>query len=116
MKAETIIFICHLAHKFPQLKEVMEEYIDSYGGEILPHLLISEYVNFIIDKDIPETWIKDFLAYLESNFDAEKDDDISNLIAVSFIENLPFDKAKKHWSIDMLGDNMQDYYYKVLSE
>ncbi len=113
MNAETITFICHLAYKFPPLRIVVKDYIEAYGGEILPHILMSEYALFISSLQEKEDWAQSFLEYLESTFNSNEDDNVSNLIAVSFIENLPFDGEKTHWSIGVLGGSMKKYYYRV---
>ncbi len=112
MSSKTIAFICHLSYKFPQLLSILEEHIEDNSGEILPHLLMYEYTNLLTGSSSKEKWVSDFLTYIEEVY-TPLDDEISNLIAVSLIENLPFEVGKTHWVVNLLGDKMKEYYHEV---
>lgn len=82
-------FVTELALKFPLLVEILEEHRADNFGEILPHLIMADYCRKVCAADSKDIWVVNFLEVLESKFSNDTDDDVSNVIAVSFIENLP---------------------------
>lgn len=110
MSSETIKFVINLARKYPVLEPLLFEHKKDLG-EILPHLLIADYCR-AVQKGPKENWKTDFLTYLERHF-GEEDDPVSNLIGVSFVENLYSDEPEQHWTVDELGSKMKQQYERV---
>ncbi|MEZ2126798.1 MULTISPECIES: hypothetical protein [unclassified Sinorhizobium] len=113
MSALTVSFACHLAFRFRELLPVLAEHIQDNSGEILPHILMYDYCRFVCGgPDGEHKWQRELLGYLENNF-SESDDEISNLIAVSFIENIPDPLTSRHWSVQLLGEKMAEQYSAI---
>ena len=88
--AQTLVtaFVAKLAFDYPALRPLLEDQIESAHAEIFPHGLMFNYEEHLAQMSPLEPWVEAFLNTLEENFDAEKDDPVSNLIGVSFIEPL----------------------------
>lgn len=54
----------------------------------------------------------EFLEYLEANFSLEQNE-ISELIAVSFLEYLPFHLKEEHWAVSVLGPKLKKQYCHI---
>ncbi len=50
---------------------------------------MADYCRIAVTAKPRDLWVNKFLSELEDNFSDQEDDDVSNLIAVSFIEHLP---------------------------
>jgi hypothetical protein len=112
MSALTISFTAGLAYNFPALLPCLKEHLNDNFSDILPHILIADYCRLISKTARMQKWHKDFFDYLENNF-MESEDEISGLIAVSFIENLPYETSPTHWSIHILKGKMELEYIRI---
>ncbi len=84
----TTIFVAKLAFDYPALRTFVEIQLDGTNAPIFPHGLMFDFEELIARMAPLEPWVEAFLLTLEENFNAEEDDPISNIIAVSFIEPL----------------------------
>lgn len=109
MSALTVSFSAGIAFIFPQFLKVLEEHLSDNNQEVLPHLLISDYCRFTMNSRKAEEWHKVFLDYLEENY-TQCGDEVSGLISVSFIENLPYPPRETDWVFDMIGSDMKKQY------
>lgn len=93
MNAESVAFLGHLIHRFPELLPVLQDHIDDNNGELLPHLLIADITRWLVkrvDGANQTNVIEEILGELERAYAAGDDDDkVSELIAVSCLENFP---------------------------
>ncbi len=102
-------FVVDLAENISNLQDAFFEHLKDNNGEVLPHLVMADYARKLISSNKDEEWINMFLSQLEDNFSIDEDDEVSNLIAVSFIENLPPPSANSY-IINELGNSLQNYY------
>ena len=72
-----------LAHEFPVLSELLREHLADYD-EIFPHVFMADVTRRIL-LDVEER--RRIVSFLDQSL-REQGDDIQNLIAVSFVENL----------------------------
>jgi hypothetical protein len=91
MSERTIALLDRLVESFPPLKPLFEERLADNFGEVLPHLLVADITRYIIDMSrdpVSDKEVRSLLGVLESEF-ATGDEDVQELLAVSFLENLP---------------------------
>ncbi|MCB5205543.1 hypothetical protein LH464_24205 [Neorhizobium sp. T786] len=112
MSALTVSFSCHLAFVFRELIPVLGEHIKDNSGEILPHIIMSEYCRFSLRFGPGCEWVEKLFSYMESEY-SEEDNDISELVAVSFIEIIPYIASEPHWSVKLLGPKMLKQYNNI---
>ena len=90
-----------LVHKVPLLAGLLKEHIEDYD-ELLPHVFMGEVSRYVVSYREGRKQIGDFL---DECF-RDCGDDIQNLIAVSFVENLvsedEFERALDGASADAL--------------
>ena len=109
------IFIENLVKKFPDLKEPYDEHIRDYD-ELLPHVFFSSFTFWLVSlysgeikNENAEALIKRILEFLEEAY-VNNGEDVNNLIAVSFLENLP-GPGEKNCRLDrLLGPAMAEQY------
>ena len=92
---EPVAFVDWLVAKHPRLAPILEEHMNDYGGELLPHVLFGDVTRHAADlarrgADDPDA--ADELQTLLEDLDeamlpSEGDDAVDNLIWVSFVEN-----------------------------
>jgi len=112
MIAISIAFSAGLAYKYQELLPVFAEHLEDQSGEVLPHILFEEYSQFIFNREKSAEWIVSLLGYLESVYDYD-DDPVSNVIALSFIESIPYSENQVHWARNLLGKKMEKHYISV---
>jgi hypothetical protein len=100
MSELTIDFVERLANRYPSLKPILDEHVSDNFGEVLPHvffgdltrLVVSEFTRVDSDElreaDAVGAEVRRLLAELEDAY-ADGGEEIQELIAVSFLENLP---------------------------
>lgn len=110
----TIDFVQNLPNRFPRLISLLAEHIKDFD-EILPHVFFGSLTRYIVarflaiqrgqgtDEDRRE--LLDMLEYLEDAYN-EGDDDIENLISVSFLEHLPRPEEEGGELRNMLGPTL----------
>lgn len=89
MSESTVQLVRDVAQRWPQLAELYRANVDDMGGEVLPHLVLSEYVDWMerhVEGSLQlcaEVW-----AWLGHCYDT-MDEDVANLVRVSGVEMLP---------------------------
>jgi hypothetical protein len=100
MSEVTIDFIEGLVRRYPRLEVIFDEHDSDNFGEVLPHLFFGDLTRYLVSKflevesgdgpqgteDKPE--LRGLLNDLEDVY-AGGDEEIQELISVSFLENLP---------------------------
>ena len=90
MSEKTTAFVKELVARFPGLASLLDAHRQNNADEILPHVFfgdVTRYVVVLADKSAGSE-LRDIITYLEEAF-AGRVGEISNLISVSFLENLP---------------------------
>ena len=98
MSAHTIRFVQEMVDRFPCLKSSLNEHSQAYS-EILPHVFLGEISEIVAatiqgirpgisDVSLSQRELRDLLDFFEATFET-RGDEIKELIAVSFLENLP---------------------------
>jgi hypothetical protein len=89
---QTISFVRDMVARFPGMGALLEEHIKD-NDEILPHVFfgdVTRYVLSLLSDSLPQRReLRDILDYLERAY-ASGDEQLQELIAVSFLENFPF--------------------------
>jgi hypothetical protein len=90
MRPNEIAFVRDPA-RFPGLSALLEEHIKDYR-EILPHLFFNDVTDYILSLlnagELPQRReLRDILNYLEQVY--ASDEQLQELISVSFLESLP---------------------------
>ena len=100
MSEVTIDFIELLIAKFPTLEPIFNEHVSDNFGEVLPHLFFGDLTRYAISTFLKigsltpaegieaDRQFRALLNDLEEAFAADVEE-IQELIAVSFLENLP---------------------------
>ncbi len=100
MSEVTIDLIERLVAKYPRLKSIFDEHVSDNFGEVLPHLFFGDLTRYVISRllDVEsgvgpkhadaEQELRALLNDLEDAY-ATGDEEIRELISVSFLENLP---------------------------
>lgn len=100
MSEVTIGFIEKLVGKYPRLKPIFDEHVSDNFGEVLPHLFFGDLTRYIVSRFLEvesrvapesldaEAELRPLLSDLEAAY-ASGDEEIQELISVSFLENLP---------------------------
>jgi len=114
MSALNISFVCYLAFRYRNLLHLLEEHIYGNDREIIPHVLMYDYCVFVCEKIKTEGWVSSFLLTLEDNFELEGEDEISNLIAVSFLEGIPYSIEIDKFLSKKLGPKTVQHYNIVV--
>lgn len=92
MKSRTVAFCELLGTRFPALSTLLEDHRQGFG-EILPHLFIADVLEYILLR-APSDEGCEMVQFIDNAFTGEPDraedleNDVNNLIAVSFIENI----------------------------
>lgn len=96
----TIEFVEGIVERFPSLGEVFAEHVSDNFGEVLPHLFFGDLTRYVVSAHLgvgsgehPEDIVIEhhltaMLKDLEVAY-AGGDPEVQELIAVSFLENLP---------------------------
>jgi hypothetical protein len=109
MRESAKIFVIDLARKYNELHGDFFDHLEDNFGEILPHLLMADYCRTLLSVDAGESWVDALLLELESKYSEIDDDEVSNVIAVSFIENLPAPNSN-HPILKKLGYKLCQQY------
>ena len=99
MSETTIDFIERLVVRYPGLKPLFDEHVSDNFGEVLPHLFFGDLTRYALalfadvqertDVDTQaESELRRLLNDLEDAY-ADAQEEIQELISVSFLENLP---------------------------
>ncbi|KRA97956.1 hypothetical protein ASD83_12895 [Devosia sp. Root685] len=107
-------FVSDIADNFEALRPEFEASLRDNFGEIIPHLIMADYCRAVISADPGSTWVREFLSTLEENFSDSEDDEVSNAIAVSFVEHLP-QSNENHGVVPMLGRKLRNQYEAIMT-
>jgi hypothetical protein len=100
MSDATIEFIQLLVRRYPRLQPIFDEHVSDNFGEVLPHLFLGDLTRYsvsrfvavesgMLPKDSEAEWeLRRLLSDLEDAYSAG-DEELQELISVSFLENLP---------------------------
>lgn len=99
MSDVTIDFIDRIVRSFPRLAPVLDEHISDNFGEVLSHLFLGDLTRFLVSwfldiestserQPTAELELRALLDDLEVSYRAG-DEEVQELISVSFLENLP---------------------------
>lgn len=93
-------FIDELVTNFPGMRPVFEEHLSDNFGEVLPHLFFGDLTRYVVARFLTtqsgsgntpseaEKEVRSLLAQLEQAY-VTRGEELQELIAVSFLENLP---------------------------
>ena len=116
MSERTISFVRSMAARFPGLEPVLAEHIKD-NQEILPHLFFGDMTRYALSSvrvgrpdQTPE--LHRLLDLLEEAFSGG-DEELQELIAVSFLENLQSTGDKGAHIITMLGPNLTKQWHLI---
>jgi len=110
----TIAFVRSLVSRFPSLSGVLEEHVKD-NDEILPHVFFGDLTRFtlsLLSTAIgggglpPRRELRGILDYLEETY-SKGDAELQELIAASFLENLPGPREDGSQIRGMLGPNLR---------
>ncbi len=93
MSEHTVSFVREMVARFPGLSALLEEHMKDNFGEILPHLFFGDVTRYVVallsGGDLAQRReLRDILDHLERVY-ASADEELQELIAVSFLENFP---------------------------
>jgi hypothetical protein len=110
MRPYEIAFVRELAVRFPGLGAPLAEHIEENFGEVLPHVFFYEITEYAVSlansEELPQRReLRALLNYLEETYGSQEQ--LQELISVSFLENLPRpDEAASHIRA-MLGPHLK---------
>lgn len=114
MSAKTVAFVRSLVERFPRLVGLLDEHIEDNFGEILPHLFFGDLTRYVVslflaardggDKSTRQE-LRAILDFLEQSY-ASADDEVQELISVSFLEHLPRADEDGYELRKMVGRNL----------
>jgi len=109
MLAEEDGLVRRLVAEVPALQGVWAEHLSDNYGEVLPHVLLAEITRYAINAALgtPEdlATARRIVSFLERNFEGGSAR-IKELVAVSFLENLPRDDQQGHEVWELLGPEL----------
>jgi hypothetical protein len=100
-------FILRLVAKHPELAPVLDGHLKDHG-ELLPHFFMADIVRFLVARfnDRSERLISDIMATLGVHF-ADESPEIEELIAASFVENMPYPSENAARIVSLLPGNLK---------
>jgi len=110
MHAHDIVVIGSLVDRCPSLLPILQEHLDDYDDCLLSHVFMSDVTRWAVQRyvaDPHDPELESALAVLNQWFAGDRPDD-TELIAVSFLENLP--------SGDEVGSGLRDAVGPALRE
>jgi hypothetical protein len=105
-------FVEGLVKRFPELSDVLDQHQQDHG-ELLPHFFMSDLVRHLRalylqpqkhDKNLAH--IRDVIGYLSEQFDIAPPL-VVEVIAASFLENLPYRHESAAELVDLLPPNLR---------
>jgi hypothetical protein len=119
MSEKTIEFTRRLVEAFPVLEEDYEDHVANNFGETLPHLFASmELMDAVVGSYLGHEEYRALdwaavLAYLDRQYVEEQDSEVRNVIAVSFVEDLPNRDEPGYGIVEHLGPNLARLFAKI---
>lgn len=90
MRAAEVAFVGALVHRFPVLLPILQGHLDDYDG-LLPHVLMGDITRWVLNEfrsHGPSRTFTEILDFFEESLRKAHEHE-RELIAVSFLENLP---------------------------
>lgn len=103
-----------LIHRFPTLAPILQEHLDDYDG-LLPHVLMGDITRWVVKQFLTvgqEGQLRDVLGFIEASFEAAQEHE-RELIAVSFLENLPRADEEGGGVRDKLGPALRQQLERI---
>ena len=97
MSRATETFVRSLVQRFQSLAPLLEEHLADNLGELLPHMFLDDIVRWVValmttarvEGDLTaQREVLEFLSLLEDTY-ASGNEELQELLSVSFLENLP---------------------------
>ena len=88
MSAQSLIAIMALFDAEPSLIPILEEHLDDFDGAVLPHLLLSDVMRWIVSHREDSRIVESVFGWMESRLD-DPIDDVGQLVLTSGVEMLP---------------------------
>ena len=105
-------FINQFTQEFPEQANLVDQSINNYG-ELLPHFFVADLVRFLVAKycelkrqDENINLIKRIMEFMEHQF-VSAPPLIVELIAVSFVENMPYEHEGGARIVDLLPASLK---------
>jgi hypothetical protein len=109
MSDPAVTFVETLVADHPELEPLLAEHRDDNFGDVLPHVFFGELTQWVVDQHLDNaadsSALDPLLAHLEAGL-LDGDDEVKELIAVSFVENLPYPDDDGADIIDRLGPTL----------
>jgi hypothetical protein len=111
MTASTHALVDRLVNAHPELQRLRREHLDAFG-EIFPHVFFGALTAWLVDayradpSAGPQATWRRILADLEGEYETE-DTDVKELLAVSFLENLPYPNQDGAGITEHLGPRLR---------
>lgn len=108
MRAWEVAFVGTLVRRFPELLPLLEEHLEDYDG-LLPHVFMGDVTRWIVkefDAGSGSPILREMLDFVEATFGSGHEHE-QELIAVSFVENLPKSTEPSGRIRDLLGPRLQ---------
>ena len=113
MSDVTVSFVRSMVARFSKLKALLAGHIEDNEGEILPHVFFGDLTRYVVSlalaaggAELPLTHdLHAILEYLEEAY-ASGGDEVQELIAVSFLENLPRPAEPGAWIREIVGPSL----------
>src|SRR5882724_7900564 len=111
MSERGISFVTLIATRFPGLAAVLSEHIKENFGEVLPHVFFGDLARYVVSLVLatnsggglaPRRELHEILNLLEETF-VSGEEGLRELIAGSFLENLPRPDEEGSKVLAMLG-------------
>jgi hypothetical protein len=103
-----------LCRRFPVFMPILQEHLDDYDG-LLPHVLMGDVTRWVVHRfhaDASDTTLQQVLDFIEDAFEHANGED-RELIAASFLENLPRPTQADAGVRDLLGPALQDQLHRI---
>lgn len=116
MSERTVSFVQSIVARFPGLKPLLAEHIKD-NHEILPHLFFGDVTRYALSlvrarKPDQKPELHMLLDFLEKAFE-DGSEELQELIAVSFLENLQGTGDEGTHIIAMLGPRLTDQWHMI---
>jgi hypothetical protein len=124
MSCVTIALVDCLVERFEALRPLLREHVADNFGEVLPHLFFGDLTRYVVTRQIDaEKASGELAAELEREVAALLDelervyvegvDELEELIAVSFLENLPRDGEPGDAIRRQLGPHLKEQLHRI---
>jgi hypothetical protein len=108
-----IAFVGSLVTAVQGVLPLFARHLRENSNEILPHVFFADLADDILTDTEQKVWIPEMLEFFDSHFLGDEYDPIKNLIAVSFIEQLPYSGRSVIRIVEMLPGRLRAEYDQV---